>query len=87
MKPKTKSSLGAPSSEHVLLAVDTDAVLKRSPRPSSGSEDWDKDQRRVYEQQLENLQEQLVDIMIENQTLGMYDQFYFKILFSLLVYE
>ncbi|XP_071501958.1 GRAM domain-containing protein 4-like [Diadema antillarum] len=31
---------------------------------------WDGNQKKVYEMQLENLQEQLVDIMIENQTLA-----------------
>nr|XP_054750022.1 uncharacterized protein LOC129255716 [Lytechinus pictus] len=37
--------------------------------PKSSEKEWSNDQKGVYEMQLENLQEQLVDIMIENQTL------------------
>ncbi|XP_003724125.1 GRAM domain-containing protein 4 [Strongylocentrotus purpuratus] len=38
--------------------------------PRSSDKEWSSDQKSVYEMQLENLQEQLVDIMIENQTLA-----------------
>ncbi|XP_063952846.1 GRAM domain-containing protein 4-like isoform X1 [Lytechinus pictus] len=38
--------------------------------PKSSEKEWSNDQKGVYEMQLENLQEQLVDIMIENQTLA-----------------
>ena len=63
----SKSSLEEPSSsENAPFPPETESMQSH---PTSSSE-WGSDQRKVYEMQLENLQEQLVDIMIENQTLG-----------------
>lgn len=62
-KATSKSSL-----EDSSLGSGQESASQSHPR--SSDKEWSSDQKSVYEMQLENLQEQLVDIMIENQTLG-----------------